>query len=236
MIGVGFLRLHSKVKETVAAPIFLILEVRVIHLLKDLITKKGRIEDYFLDIAEFTNFADVVLVDQRGYSKYGDVLKATYHRQENPLPLAKKIAQDKQFAIETTEAFAKTEIDLSGYTAIECAYDVNELRQALGYENICLYAWSFGSQWSFTLMRLFPETITLAALSGIEPINNEFDMPSDVMTAIHRIWKYIAEDERFTPHLPEGGMTELAQLVLQKVEQNLIVVHENMTIGPTDIP
>lgn len=236
MIGVGFLRLHAKVKNPLASPIFSLPGGPGYSFVKGFKNQKGRIEDYFSDVAEFTNFTDVILVDQRGYSEYGDVLKATYNRQENPLPMAEKIERDKQFAIETTAAFAKMDIDLSGYTAIECAYDVNELRQALGYENISLYAWSFGSQWSFILMRLFPETITRAVLSGVEPINHEFDMPSDVMAAIHRIWKYIDEDDRFTPYLPEGGMAELARSVLHKVEQNPIVVNENMTIGPTDIP
>jgi pimeloyl-ACP methyl ester carboxylesterase len=61
-------------------------------------------------------------------------------------------------------------------------------------------------------------------------------MPSDVMAAIHRIWKYLDEDERFTPYLPKGGMAELARSVLHRVEQYPIVVNENMTIGPTDIP
>jgi len=236
MIGVGFLRLHAKVKNPLASPIFSLPGGPGYSFVEGFKNQKGRIEDYFSDVAEFTNFTDVVLVDQRGYSEYGDVLKATYNRQKNPLPMAEKIEQDKQFAMETTAAFAKTDIDLSGYTAIECAYDVNELRQALGYENISLYAWSFGSQWSFILMRLFPETITRAVLSGVEPINNEFDMPSDVMAAIHRIWKYLDEDERFTPYLPKGGMAELARSVLHRVEQYPIVVNENMTIGPTDIP
>lgn len=236
MIGVGFLQLHSKVKKPVTSPIFSLPGGPGYSFVEGFKNQKGRIEDYFSDVAEFTNFTDVVLVDQRGYSEYGDVLQATYNRQKNPLPMAEKIDEDKQFALEATSAFAKTDIDLSGYTAIECAYDVNELRQALGYENISLYAWSFGSQWSFILMRLFPETINRALLSGIEPINHEFDMPSDVMAAIHRIWKYIDEDERFTPYLPEGGMTQLARSVLHKVELNPIVVNENMTIGPADIP
>jgi pimeloyl-ACP methyl ester carboxylesterase len=236
MIGVGFLRLHSKVKNSVASAIFSLPGGPGYSFVKGFKKQKGKIEDYFSDVAEFTAFSDVVLVDQRGYSEYGDILKATYSRQKHPLPLAEKIEQDKQFAKETTAAFAKTKIDLSGYTAIECANDINELRYALGYKSISLYAWSFGSQWSFVLMRLFPETIARAVLSGVEPINNEFDMPSDVMAAIHRIWKDIDQDERFTPYLPKGGMNELAQSVLNKVEQTPIVVNENMTIGPTHIP
>lgn len=235
-IGVGFLRLHAKVKNPMAPPIFSLPGGPGYSYVKGFKNQQGRIDAYFSDIAEFTNFTDVVLVDQRGYSDYGDVLKATFNRQKNPLPMTEKVERDKQFALKTTSVFAKTNIDLSGYTAIECAYDVEELRQALGYKNISLYAWSFGSQWSFVLMRLFPETITRAVLSGVEPINNEFDMPSDVMAAIHRIWKHIDQDERFAPYLPKGGMNELARLVLQKVEQNPIVVNEHMTIGPTHIP
>jgi pimeloyl-ACP methyl ester carboxylesterase len=236
MIGVGFLRLHSKVKNPAAPPVFSLPGGPGYSFIEGFKKENGKKGGFFSDIIEFAGFSDVVLVDQRGFSEHGDVLKAPYNRQKNPLPMAEKIEQDKKFAEETTAEFAKGDIDLSGYTGIECANDVNELRHALGYESISLYAWSFGSQWSFILMRLFPETITRSVLSGVEPINNEFDMPSDVMAAIHRIWKYIDEDERFTPYLPKGGMAELARSVLQKVEQNPIVVNEYMTIGPTDIP
>lgn len=236
MIGVGFLRLHSKIKNPTAPPIFSLPGGPGYSFVKGFKSQNGQISQNFADIAEFTSFSDVILVDQRGYSEYGDELKATFIRKRNPLPMAEKIKQDKAFAEETTSAFAKRNIDLSGYTAIECANDVNELRHTLGYQSINLYAWSFGSQWSFILMRMFPETISRAVLSGVEPINNEFDMPSDVMAAIRRIWNYIDNDERFTPHLPKGGMAKLAQSVLKKVEQNPIVVNENMTIGPTHIP
>lgn len=147
MIGVGFLRLHSKVKNSAASAIFSLPGGPGYSFVKGFKNQKGEINDFFSDVVEFTAFSDVILVDQRGYSENGDVLKATYNRQVNPLPMAEKIEQDMQFAMETTAAFAKTDIDLSGDTAIECANDVNELRQALGYENISLYAWSFGSQW-----------------------------------------------------------------------------------------
>jgi pimeloyl-ACP methyl ester carboxylesterase len=236
MIGVGFLKLHSKSKNPVAPPVFSLPGGPGYSFVQGFKNQNGKISDYFSDVAEFTAFSDVILVDQRGYSEYGDILKAPFNRQKHPLPLAEKIEQDKKFAEETTAAFAKSNIDLSGYTAIECANDVNELRYALGYETISLYAYSFGSQWSFLLMRLFPESIARAVLSGVEPINNELDMPSDVMAAIHRIWKEIDQDERFAPFLPEGGMNELAQSVLKKMELTPIVVNENMTIGPNHIP
>lgn len=235
-IGVGFLRLHSKIKNPIAPPIFSLPGGPGYSFVTGFKKQNEQIGERFSDLAEFTAFTDVILVDQRGFSEYGDILKAPFTMLKNPLPMVEKLEQDKKFAEETTSEFAKSNIDLSGYTAIECANDVNELRHALGYEKISLYAWSFGSQWSFLLMRLFPETIARAVLSGVEPINNDFDMPSDVLAAIHRVWRVIDRDERFSPYLPDGGMTELAELVLNKVEETPIVVNENITIGPTQIP
>ena len=86
---------------------------------------------------------------------------------------------------------------------------VAELRKALGYEKIILNGTSFGSQWSFAVMRLHPGIVARALLSGIEPLNHGYDMPSHVFAAVQRMWRTLDEDPRFESYLPEGGMAEI---------------------------
>src|SRR5207344_3628879 len=85
-------------------------------------------------------------------------------------------------------------IDPRGYTVKECADDVADLRKALGYQQITLVGTSFGSQWSFAIMRRHPEIVARALLSGVEPLDYGYDMPSHVVAGLQRMWWEDEED------------------------------------------
>ena len=136
--------------------------------------------------------------------------------------------------------------NLRGYTVKECAHDVADLRTALGYDKITLVGTSFGSQWSFAVMRQHPEIVARALLSGVEPLDHGYDMPSYVFAAVQRMWRTLDEDPRFQPYLPEGGMAEAARIVVQRLEQEPLRVEYTdqesgerksvAVIGPEDFP
>ena len=46
---------------------------------------------------------------------------------------------------------------------VEAAADVNDIRQALGYDRIILWGGSFGSHWSMAVMRYYPHIVARAA-------------------------------------------------------------------------
>ena len=95
-------------------------------------------------------------------------------------------------------------------------------------------------------MRLHPEIVARALLSGVEPLNHGYDMPSHVFAAVQRMWRTIEEDPRFEPYLPEGGMGEAARVVIERLEREplrLEVTDRKTgekktigTIGPLDFP
>ena len=124
----------------------------------------------------------MVIVDQRGFSERGDVLKYGYRAAEKPLDQPDSIARSGALNVELARAavaeYANKGIDLRGYTVKECADDVNDLRKALGYDRITLVATSFGAQWSFAVMRRHPDIVARALLSGVEPLDYGYDMPS----------------------------------------------------------
>ena len=109
------------------------------------------------------------------------------------------VAAFQAFAKTTVAEYAKKGIDLAGYNVKECAHDVEDLRKALGYEKITLCGTSFGSQWSFAVMRLHPDSVARALLSGVEPLDHGYDMPSYVFAAVQRMWRTIEADDRFKP-------------------------------------
>ncbi|MFB3890811.1 MAG: alpha/beta hydrolase [Phycisphaerae bacterium] len=171
---------------------------------------------------------DVVLMDQRGFSKRGDVLTYAVRTPELPLDepasLAKSTAAFVKLAREVVADFARKGIDLRGYTVKECAADVNDLRKALKYEKINLLGVSFGSQWSFAVMRMHPEIVGRALLSGVEPLDNGYDMPTDIMAAIRRSWKVAEKDKSLAPYVPAGGLEAAVKEIYKRFGEGPVTV------------
>jgi pimeloyl-ACP methyl ester carboxylesterase len=159
---------------------------------------------------QYLAVSDVVLVEQRGYSTRGE--KLMYRpRTYSPLPMNQPTSLEawNAAAVDLARAavaeYAAKGIDLSGYSVLELADDVNDLRRLLGYEKISLVGQSFGSQLSFAIMRRHPQIVARALLSGVEPLNNGYDMPSHRFAALQRIAWSADQDPKMQPYLPPDG-------------------------------
>ena len=156
----------------------------------------------------FRAAGDVVLIDQRGFSTRGE--KLTYLERPTPAPLDRPATLEAetqaQVAAIRLGLAAYPHKDLSGYTIAACADDVDDLRQALGYSKIVLVGQSFGSQWSLAVMRRHPDIVARAILSGVEPLNNHYDMPSHIFASLQRLAWEADADPRLAPWLPPGGV------------------------------
>ena len=181
------------------------------------------LETSILHTIRYRPAGDVVLLDQRGASERGEMLKFSHPAKVQPLDQPLSIERFSKAFTEIAHAavkeYAAKGIDLRGYHVKQCAADVNDLRRALGYEKISLVANSFGSQWSFAIMRLFPEIIARAVLSGVEPLDLSYDMPSLVLAAMRRNWKEAENDKYLQPYLPADGIEAAAKHVLQRLER-----------------
>ena len=176
---------------------------------------------------------DVITVDQRGYCRRGETLRFSYFGKQPKAAdkLEDRVEEFKNLARSAVKHYETTKTDLRGYTVLECVEDVNELRKALGYEKISLRGQSFGCQWSFAVMRQHPEIVERALLSGIEPLDHTYDMPSNIFAAVKRIWKVIDQDPKFKPYLPPGGMEEAANTVIKRLEESPIEIKKKGLFG-----
>jgi pimeloyl-ACP methyl ester carboxylesterase len=185
--------------------------------------KPGKNVRPFPVIDLYRSIGDVVFIDQRGYSERGDVLKFKYFTPDHPLDQPISIARDAAAYVAMSraavDAFSGKGFDLRGYNIKECADDVNDLRKALGYNRIILVGQSFGSQWSFAVMRRHPEIVARALLSGVEPLDFGYDMPSHVLAAVRRMWWDAEKDPQLKPYLPPGGLMAAAKEVLRRIER-----------------
>src|SRR5690606_10379539 len=140
------------------------------------------------DLARYRAVGDVIYVDQRGCSDRGERLGFNYQIEAKPLDQPNSLERERDEFVAVAKAavaeYARKGVDLSGYTIIECAGDVNDLRQALGYEQITLIGQSYGCQWSFATMRRHPGIVARAVLSGVEPIDCGYDMPSHIYASM----------------------------------------------------
>lgn len=229
-IGVGFARFEA-LSPSETPPLFLLpggpggsFIERLRH------SDEERRERFVSWIRRFQRVGEVVIVDQRGFSERGEKIRAPYQfpvrRIDQPATEAQVIDGYRDFARAAVAQFEGEETDLSGYTVKQCAADVNDLRAALGYEKITLVGTSFGSQWSFAVMRLFPDSVARALLSGVEPLDHGFDMPSYVFAALQRMWTEIEKDERFGPYLPEGGIAAALESIRGRLDQGPIRLNE----------
>jgi pimeloyl-ACP methyl ester carboxylesterase len=224
LIGVGFARFRA-LQPSDAPPTFHLPGGpgdSYLMLLKP--SGKPAVQGRFLKyIAHYRRVSDVVLVDQRGNSERGEVLKFRYRTPEQPLDQPTSLARATAAFVEMSRAavaeFATKGIDLRGYTVKECADDVNDLRQALGYKQLTLVGTSFGSQWSFAVMRRYPDSVARALLSGVEPLDCGYDMPSHVFAAIQRMWWEAEKDTRLQPYLPPGGLMAAMREVKRRLER-----------------
>jgi pimeloyl-ACP methyl ester carboxylesterase len=227
VIGVGFARLSAGEKVPGVPPVFRLPGGPGSSFLRRLKSARGRdLERWLPQTARLRKFCDVVIVDQRGFTEHGDVLirkkRSPANFPDRSLTTLDYVTASKEFARETVEEYSKSEIDLRGYTVKECAHDVADLAKALGYEKVTLNGTSFGSQWSFAVMRLHPEIVARAVLSGVEPLDHSYDMPSYLFAGLQRIWRVVDRDDRFKPYLPEGGMAEAARVVIERLEREPI--------------
>ncbi|HYW71789.1 MAG TPA: alpha/beta hydrolase [Pyrinomonadaceae bacterium] len=248
IIGVGFARFLAS-QPTGAPPTFHLPGGPGFSYLTGLNQSNRQLRSRIQHIAKYQRVGDVVFVDQRGFSERGDRLMFKYRMPEEPLDkgasLARSTAAFADLARAAVAEFAGKGIDLRGYTVKELADDVNDLRRALGYDRITLVGSSFGSQWSFAVMRRHPDIVMRALLSGVEPLDYGYDMPSHVFAAIQRMWWEAEKDPRLKPYLPEGGLAAAAREVLRRLERGPVKVMVKapgsktgetltITLGPED--
>ena len=233
-IGIGFLRIKT-LQPTGAPPTFHLpggpANSYLLNLNANKVNEADRVApaSYVEDIALYGKISDVVYFDQRGYSHAaGEVLTYSYQTPDYPLDQPGTLARDTQEFVDAARgALAELEkrgIDPKGYTVHECAADVDALRQALGYDKVVLVGQSFGGQWTFATMRLFPQIVARAIISGVEPLDFGYDMPSYVYGSMRRMWFAAERDPRFKDYLPPGGIAGAVRDIIRRFDQGPITV------------
>lgn len=170
----------------------------------------------------FLDVADLVIISQRGIgpSKPTTLIETTLTPQPPDQPYDEQsIVQEYQNILaEEKKAWEDLGLDLSGFTVVEAADDINDVRLALGYDKIVIWGGSFGSHWGMAFMRNYPEVVERAVLRGMEGPDHTYDHPGHLWN----VYKRVAEEAEQAPELeefiPEGGLIAALETVFQKAE------------------
>jgi pimeloyl-ACP methyl ester carboxylesterase len=177
---------------------------------------------YEQDILPYTQIADLVVVSQRGI---GPSKPTTLCDRAPELPLDAPVnPQDVAAGFRQMAAACKTYwegqgLDLRGFTVLEAAADVDDVRRAMGYGKITLWGGSFGSHWGMAIMRAYPQIVARAILRGMEGPDHTYDMPSGVLGAVSRLAAEADAAPALKGLIPEGGLLQAFKTVISRVEK-----------------
>lgn len=119
---------------------------------------------------------DLIFFDQRGTGSSTPRLDCPERESITSLLLSGSLSdEDGQAAVQDAfrrcrERLAAQGVDLSAYHSAASAADLNDLRLALGYETLNLYAVSYGTRLALTLMRDHPAAVRSAVLDSAYPL------------------------------------------------------------------
>ena len=97
--------------------------------------------------------------------------------------------------------------DLSAYNTLASAADVNDLRIALGYDQVNLWGGSYGTRLALGVMRDFPEGLRSVVLDSAYPpdVDLYLDAPKNANRAFNVLFDACAEDPVCKQNYPDLG-------------------------------
>lgn len=155
---------------------------------------------------------DVIYFDQRGtgYSQpslycpplASDSLLGTSQVAQSP----EMLQQELDSYIACGQAYQQAGVDLTTYNTPENAADIEDLRRALGYEQLNLFSASYGTRLALEAMRFRPETIRSAVLDSLvpPPFNFQVEAPASFDRALASLFAACDADAACGAAYPNG--------------------------------
>jgi len=154
-------------------------------------------------LAKVREHRDLVFVDQRGTGK------------SNPLNCQLATPSDPQsylgsfYPVEPLKKCREeleTRADLTLYTTNIAMDDIDDIRAALGYDQITLYGGSYGTRASLVYLRRHPQHVRAAVLHGLAPTNQFMprDFPQDTERALQGVLAECEADEACHKAFPQA--------------------------------
>lgn len=176
---------------------------------------------------------DIVLVDQRGTGESNGLPCENLQNES----LNTELTDEEALAlVDDCREMLAEHADLSLYTTDVAMADLDDVRAALGYEQINLYGGSYGTRAALAYMRLFPERVRSVVLDAV--VSPELVLflqtPRDGQRAMELLFERCAADPTCNQQFPdlqadfEGLLERLAE------PQEIEVIHP-LTNEPVEL-
>jgi pimeloyl-ACP methyl ester carboxylesterase len=138
--------------------------------------------------------ADVIALDQRGT---GSSEQMPSCESDYSLSLTEKITplnvanQYRQAAIACAAHWTKQGADVLGYTTVQNAWDLNDLRQHFNAEKISFWGISYGSHLALSAISLFEQHIDKVIIASAEGLDQTVKLPNNTTLYFQRVQQEI---------------------------------------------
>ncbi|MGH2588363.1 MAG: alpha/beta hydrolase, partial [Dehalococcoidia bacterium] len=186
---------------------------------------------------DLTADRDLVLIDQRGTGHSPPSLACPELAAfESPVlePAAGRSAA-YDAALVCRDRLVADGVNLAAYTSAENAADVNDLRRALGYDQVYLYGVSYGTRLALTVLRDFPSTVRSAVLDSPLPVQADLyvDVAGSAQRALDLVFDGCAADLACGAAYPDLKGT-FYDLVARLNQDPIAVPSKNPTTGEAE--
>lgn len=146
---------------------------------------------------------DMVFVDQRGTSRQHRLDCPLAGSPENPQGYLDPIFQLEIFR--RCRAELETKADLTRYTTADYVDDLDEVRRALGYEQINIQGGSYGTRVVLFYLRQYPRDARTAFMTGVYPaqMRNPLHHAADAQAGLDSVFALCARDAACNGAFPD---------------------------------
>lgn len=134
----------------------------------------GSAEIYAGKLAPLRQDRDILLVDQRGTGRSA-ALDCELFSPERPEASLRDLFP--LTAVEKCERRLSAQADLTQYTYDRFANDLEEVRRALGYGSLNLFAGSYGTRAAQVYIRMYPESVRTVYMGSVVPVDVPGPLP-----------------------------------------------------------
>jgi pimeloyl-ACP methyl ester carboxylesterase len=158
-------------------------------------------EIYASQFAPLLQDHDLLLVDQRGTGR-SNALHCDLFSNEDPAASLRDL-----FPLAAVERCARrlsAQAELTQYTYNRFANDLEQVRRALGYGPLNLFAGSYGTRAAQVYVRLYPESVRTMYLGSVDPIDVAMPLPfaKAEQTALEKMFAACAADSECNTAFP----------------------------------
>lgn len=166
-----------------------------------------------------TEHADVIALDQRGTGQSNNLPKCTSSQSidlTKVTDIANTSSRYRNAALECHQFWQQQGIDVLGYTSVQNALDLDDLRKHFKAQKVSLWGISYGSHLAFAAMSLFEDRIDKVVIASAEGLNQTVKLPSYTSHYFARVQAQINGDEKLKSKFPD------IQMLMSKVHKTLL--------------